>query len=51
MEFFAERDDWGLEPTCKPSDSKIISTFDGATVFITGATGFIGKVLLEILLR
>lgn len=32
-----------------PSD--LLDFYDGATVFITGATGFLGKLLLEKLLR
>lgn len=30
---------------------RISATFDGMTVFITGGTGFMGKVLVEKLLR
>lgn len=32
-------------------DSKICKFYDGQNVFITGGTGFMGKILLEKLLR
>lgn len=32
-------------------DSKIVEFYEGRSVFITGATGFMGKVLVEKLLR
>ncbi|XP_063697921.1 putative fatty acyl-CoA reductase CG8306 [Culicoides brevitarsis] len=33
------------------SDDRITSTFDGKIIFLTGGTGFVGKVLIEKLLR
>lgn len=39
------------EVDCNENESKISQTFAGATVSLTGATGFIGKLFMEKLLR
>jgi len=41
----------GIHPAAESKDSPISSFYAGRSVFITGATGFCGKVLVEKLLR
>ncbi|XP_054260769.1 fatty acyl-CoA reductase wat-like [Macrosteles quadrilineatus] len=51
MDYYEARDDLDDPPLEQQEDSPIQKLFKGAHVFITGASGFMGRVLLEKILR
>lgn len=51
MDFFSARDDLDETLMDIAGDSEIQNTYSGAHILITGSSGFIGKLLLEKLLR
>uniref|UniRef100_A0A1B6LEQ3 Fatty acyl-CoA reductase n=2 Tax=Graphocephala atropunctata TaxID=36148 RepID=A0A1B6LEQ3_9HEMI len=51
MDYYEARDDLDEPPLEQSGPSPIQQFYEGAYIFITGASGFMGKVLLEKLLR
>lgn len=49
--FSAFRYEHTMEPIRIENESKVVSFYTGKNILITGATGFMGKVLIEKLLR